>query len=231
MHNQLFHSHQFVIRDFKYQFIMYLHQQSAQKTFPLDPPVYPDHSLLDYICRRPLNRVIDGISFSKGTDREVAAADISDWKPSPQNSRDKSFLSGMPDTTLEKADRTGMSCLVAIDEILCDLARDPQLLCQAERALTVYHTEINRFRLTPHLRRHHLGEKAKDLTGGTYMDIFVPFERITRDSVLRKMSKHPEFYLRIIGRDELVTLLRDKSPPDYPPFICPDRDVLQVRIG
>src|SRR6185369_12965024 len=114
---------------------------------------------------------------------EVAAADIGDWQPAPQNSRDKSFLSCVPDTTIEKADRVGVPCLVAIDEILSDLARDSQLLCQAERALTVYHAEIDRFCLTPHLRRHHLGKKSEDLAGGAYMDIFIPFERITQDPV------------------------------------------------
>src|SRR5712692_2197759 len=45
------------------------------------------------------------------------------------------------------------------------------------------------------------------------------------------MREQAQFELRIIGRDELVSLFRDESRPNPPALFSANRNVLQVRIA
>ena len=44
------------------------------------------------------------------------------------------------------------------------------------------------------------------------------------------MRHNAQFYLRIVGREELAAIIRNKSLADFLSILITDRDVLQVRI-
>ncbi len=63
------------------------------------------------------------------------------------------------------------------------------------------------------------------------MDVFAFSEGLNQDRILCEVSKDSKLDLGIVStKYHAVFLAGDEDCPDFSPFLCPDRDVLQVRI-
>ena len=64
------------------------------------------------------------------------------------------------------------------------------------------------------------------------MHVHTAPERFSQMLVAAQMGHDSEFNLGVVRREnESVIVLRDESLPDLLSAFCPDRDVLEVRIG
>ena len=62
------------------------------------------------------------------------------------------------------------------------------------------------------------------------MDILTFVERLYHVRVIAKVSHDAQLYLRIVGREELASIIGDESLSNLFSILVSDRNILQVRV-
>jgi hypothetical protein len=70
----------------------------------------------------------------------------------------------------------------------------------------------------------------ENLRSGPGMNILALPEGLQQHFILGEIGEDPQFDLRIVGRDDSPSLLRNEGLPNPVSFLGPDRDVLKVRV-
>src|SRR5699024_10081928 len=68
--------------------------------------------------------------------------------------------------------------------------------------------------------------QAKSLFSSARVNILPPLKRLNHMFIVCHGSYYPQFHLRIIGREQLITLFRNKSLSDLPSALSADRNIL-----
>ena len=125
----------------------------------------------------------------------------------------------------------GEALEIGLDVIARLLARDRQLVGEAEGRDAIDDAEIDRLGAPAHFRRHALDRHVEHLRRRNGVDVCAVGEGLLELRDLGDMRKHAQFDLAIVGRDQLVALFGDEGGPDLAAFGRAHRDVLQVGIG
>ena len=72
--------------------------------------------------------------------------------------------------------------------------------------------------------------RAEHLQRGLIVNVFALLECVDQRVVFGEVRQHPQLNLRIISRNQQVSLVGDKRSPDFASELGANRDVLEVWI-
>ena len=120
---------------------------------------------------------------------------------------------------------------IGVDDLLRRLRRDADVLRQRERGLSVQQRVVDHLgRAALHVLVHG-AVRAKHLQRRLIVDVVAAAERLDERFVLGQVGEHPQFDLRIVGRDQHVARLGDERAADLAAELGLDRNVLKIRIA
>ena len=109
---------------------------------------------------------------------------------------------------------------------------DAQLLRQPEGTESVGEAVGHRLDLAPHRRGDLVGGDAEDARADEPVQVLARVERRDQRGVAREVGHDPHLDLRVVGGEKgLEPLAVLERRADLAADLCPDRDVLQVRVG
>ena len=211
---------------------MHLQQHAGLKAFSGQAFGQFYHGQFDNVGRRPLNRGVHSRPLGKTAAIEVFAVDVRQIAAPVQQCRHVAVLPRLFDNVVHVPFDARETSEVPLNKGSRLFARDIQILRKAVIADSVHDAEIDRLSLAPHQRRYTVLVHTEHVHRCTGVDVHVFAERLQQRFVLGKVCQHPQFNLRIVSGQYFPTVFRrDEHLPDAPPFLQPDRDVLQIRVG
>ena len=118
---------------------------------------------------------------------------------------------------------------VGVDELLCRLRRDADVLRQRERCLSVEQRVVDHLRRGPQRVRIAAAVGAEHLERRLRVDVVAALERLDQRLVAGHVREHAQLDLRVVGGDQDVARIGDEGAADLASELRADRDVLQVR--
>ena len=118
---------------------------------------------------------------------------------------------------------------VGVDVGLRLLARDLEVLREAERRDAVDDPEVDHLRDRPLARRQLRRVHAEHLGRGRRVDVLAALERLAQLRLAGDVREDPQLDLRVVGRQQLRALLGDERRADLAAELGADRDRLEVR--
>ena len=111
------------------------------------------------------------------------------------------------------------------------LARDAELIGEPERRDAIDDAEIDRLGAAAHFARHVLDRHAEHFRRRHGMNVEAVAERFFQRCDVGDLGQQSQLDLRVVRRDELLTLVGDEGAADLAALFRADRNVLQVRLG
>ncbi len=137
---------------------------------PRDGVRHADHRAADDVGGRALDRGVDRLALGGGGVR-AAGVDLRGVDAAAEQRLDVAVLLGEGDGAVHVLADAGEALEVGVDEALGVLARDAQVVGEAEGGDAVDHPEVDRLGLAADVRGHALDRHAEHLRGGHRVDV------------------------------------------------------------
>ncbi len=173
------------------------------------------------IAARSLNARSDGIG--RGDARVMA--------PAPEDRRDVALLAADLLRRVHVVADAGEALEILLDVGARLLARDAELVGEAEGRDAVDDAEVDRLGAAAHFGGHVLHRHAEHFRRGHRVNVEPVREGLLQLRDVGDMREDAQLDLRVIRRDQRVPRRRHERRADLAPGLRADRNVLQVRLG
>ena len=102
---------------------------------------------------------------------------------------------------------------------------------QPKRRHAIDQAKVNGFGLASLIVIHGLKGNIKDFGRGGTVNIELMSKRMEQSCIAGEVRHDSQFNLRVIGRDNLAAQWRNEGLTNTPPFLRPNRNILQIRIA
>ena len=212
------------------QLVVHLEDEPRASPLLAQPVVDPDHRDLDHVRRRSLHDRVDGEPLAERARLPVADADLGDRPAPAEQRRHVAVALGLLDRALDEVLHVREAREVGVDVLLRLLARDLEVLREAERRDAVDDPEVDHLGDVALVLRQRRRVLAEHLRGRRRVDVLVPRERLAQPRLAGDVREDAQLDLAVVGRDQAVSLLGDERGADLAPELGADRDRLQVRV-
>ena len=189
-----------------------------------------DHRDLDDVRVRALHAEVDRDALAEAARLAVRGAELGHRPAAAEQARRVPVLRRLRDRPRDERLHLREAREVRVDVRLRLLLRDVQVLGEPEGRDPVDDPEVDHLGDRPLVLRQGRRLLAEDLGRGRRVDVLAAEERLAQLRLARDVSEDPELDLRVVGREQAVSGLRDERGADLAPELGADRDRLQVRV-
>ena len=229
--NKLFNT--LLLRPVEVEDKLVVHRQQQPRTQPQPAYLVMDtyHGNLDHVGRGALYGHVDSIALGERTRGSVARVDVGQIAAATEKRTRIAMRTGELFTLLYIGGHSGMGAEVIVYERSSLLARNAELLAEAESRNAVDDAEVDRLCRTALVGSDLTDGDAADAGRCGGVDILTTVEGSEQVLILRQRRYDTELYLRIVGgEDEVVAVGRHESAPYLAPQVGADGYVLQVGV-
>ena len=177
-----------------------------------------------------MDRRVDRGAFGKARLRPFGV-DLGRVDFTPEERLHIAVLFGESDSVIHVVADAGEAFEIPVDEPLRLSPRNAQVARKAKAGDAVNHTKVDRLGLTAHIGRHLIQWHVEHLGRRHRVNVDSVQKRLFQGINPRHMRQNTQFDLGIVEADNHLAGFRDKGFANAPPFLGPDRNVLQIRIG
>ena len=190
-----------------------------------------DHGHLDQVRGRALDGGVDGGPLPEAPEVPVLALQFRDLADTTEKGSHIPRLVSLRQSRFRPALDALVTLEVLVDETLGFPPSDLQVPSQAEGADPVEDPEIDDLGVAAPFPGTQIGALPQDLGGRPLVDILSLAECVHQDRILGEVSHDSELDLRIVGRQQPISLFGHEGSPDLPAQIGLDGDVLEVGVA
>ena len=121
--------------------------------------------------------------------------------------------------------------VVIFDDFLRFLSRDADALRQSPRLDCISDGEVDYLRKPTRFSQFFIGLRAKNESRRARVNVFAFLKRFEHHRILRDVGQQTQLELRVVGRNDLVSLLCHERAPNTPSHFTANRNVLKIRIA
>ena len=216
--------------DLEDDLVVHLEDQAASQALVLQRLVEPHDRDLEDVGGQALDAGVHGLALAGLADAVVGDDSSGIMAASAEQRLGVAPVAGLGDRAGHVRPDPGEGDEVGVEDLGRLVDGDVEPLRQPVRLHAVGEPVRDHLRLRALAQRHLVRRHAEDAGRGRGVDVLSGRERLDQAGVLREVGDHPQLDLVVVGDEQRHALGRDERPPEPPPLLGADRDVVQVGL-
>ena len=221
----------FIGRHAEIQFVVYLQDHFRLQPQLSETAVDACHGHFDDVRRAALYGRVDGVAFGIASYGGVARTDVRQETLAAEDGFHIPLPAARLDAGVHVFLHAGVGLEISVDKLLGFLAVHVHSLGQSECRYAVDDSEVGGLGLAAHVWSDGVQVCLIDFGGCRGVYVMSASESLDHVRIAAEVSHDAQFDLRIVGREELASVIGDEGFADLLAVLVTDGDVLQVGVA